>query len=69
MANRIKSRVNKSYVSFSDKCVSISISTGVASQFGKEIHKTKLFEMTDDALYKAKFSGRNKVEIAEAQQG
>ena len=63
VANRIQNQVNISSFYTDGNEIELSISSGVAAISGKQINKKRLLELSDAALYKAKFSGRNKVEI------
>lgn len=61
LANRVRKRVEEFELIFHKSKIKITISAGI-SQF--ELHSsdiTNLFKMADNALYKAKKSGKNKV--------
>jgi diguanylate cyclase (GGDEF)-like protein/PAS domain S-box-containing protein len=63
VANRIYQKISLSSMKVGDKKLTLSISSGVASVTGKSSCRKKLIELSDAALYKAKFSGRNKIEV------
>lgn len=59
-ANRMRQRVSRSQIEGS----SVTISIGVAVYDGNlELDAKELFRLADDALYRAKQSGRNRVEV------
>ncbi len=57
-AERIRSQIENLDLSALDKEVSVTISIGV-SNFSAELTPTLLYQSADEALYKAKESGRN----------
>lgn len=63
VARRIQNQVNISSFYTDGQKIELSISSGVAAVSGKKVTKKRLLELSDAALYKAKFSGRNKVEV------
>ena len=66
VANRMRTSVQSTKFSGELAQTSLTISLGVA-QFSKEVCKTEdeFIKLADDALYRAKANGRNRVEFAE----
>ena len=60
IAERIRSSIEKSNWVHRD----ITVSVGVCTMQGLEIDKTELFRLADEALYRAKEDGRNRVVVA-----
>jgi len=65
VANRIKNAINNLSHRVNDKNIIVSASLGIASLSGHDVSRDKLIALSDSALYRAKFSGRNKVETKE----
>jgi two-component system cell cycle response regulator len=63
MAERLRSKVADSSVSFEGRSLRVTISAGVASLFtcGESADKTTLLKLADKRLYEAKEGGRNRV--------
>jgi len=64
MMERIRENIEKHKFEIVDKSISITISIGIAGmrQSGASTHR-ELVKYADEALYNAKFNGRNRVEI------
>jgi len=60
VAEKIRERVEKAAFKYEDKTIKITVSVGVGSMNPND-SETTLFKRVDDALYKAKLGGRNKV--------
>lgn len=58
---RLRERVEKNDFSFKDQKLKITISIGYASNLEDAEDATELFSFADEALYKAKESGRNRI--------
>lgn len=68
MAERIRKAIWQQHVAFDDKSIRVSISLGVATLPPSGItSQTALFDRADQALYRAKQKGRNRVEIDESE--
>jgi two-component system chemotaxis response regulator CheY len=68
LAERIRVSVEGSpYTSSSGAAISTTISIGVAAGFGEQLQAPDLILLADNALYRAKRSGRNRTELAEAK--
>lgn len=64
VAQRLRQAVEQCEVRRGDKVLHVTISVGVATFPNKAIHDSKtLIECADKALYRAKDSGRNRVEV------
>jgi len=55
------------FTSSSGAAISTTISIGVATGFGEQLQASDLILLADNALYRAKRSGRNRTELAEAK--
>ena len=55
------------YTSSSGAAISTTISIGVATGFGEQLQASDLILLADNALYRAKRSGKNRTELAEAK--
>jgi diguanylate cyclase (GGDEF)-like protein len=66
LANRVRRGVEQHRINHGDIPIQITISIGVASSetYGTEISRSMLISQCDQALYEAKHSGRNRVELA-----
>ena len=65
MGERLRQAVEDSAVSDGDKTVRVTLSAGGAAYPNQNVeHEDGLIRLADDALYRAKESGRNRVEIA-----
>jgi len=60
-AERISTKVSRERIMVFDETLSVNISVGVATFPQNTLHSDVLLEVADKALYKAKFSGRNRV--------
>jgi len=63
--NQIREAIAGAHFKFKDEPVSLSASFGIA-QFGTEETAEAVFARADEALYRAKEAGRNRVEVAAA---
>ncbi|MEW6556645.1 MAG: sensor domain-containing diguanylate cyclase [Elusimicrobiota bacterium] len=64
IAERLRCNVENTPLEINNKKLKITISIGVVSWYGeKKIDKDKLIKQADDALYKAKREGRNRVRV------
>lgn len=61
VGQRICSAVNCSKIRAFDELIGVTISVGVASYPANTFHSDVLLEVADEALYKAKLAGRNRV--------
>lgn len=68
IADRLREAIGKETVETDGTKVSVTISLGAASASGADIDGQTLIEAADAALYRAKRSGRNKVEAAPAKE-
>lgn len=64
VAERIRTMIETSSFEFGNKMIPVTISLGVASRFPTETNWDQFFKRADEALYKSKQSGRNKVTAA-----
>jgi diguanylate cyclase (GGDEF)-like protein len=65
MGERLRRAVEDSAVADGDKTVRVTISAGGAAYPNLNVeHEEGLIRLADEALYRAKESGRNRVEIA-----
>lgn len=62
VASRINSTLRQSSIMINKQKIYLSGSIGVAAMIGKDISRSTLLELSDAALYKAKYGGRNRVE-------
>jgi len=64
MMERIRENIEKHKFEIADNTINITISIGIAGmrQSGASTHR-ELVKYADEALYNAKFNGRNRVEI------
>jgi diguanylate cyclase (GGDEF)-like protein/PAS domain S-box-containing protein len=63
-AERLRSKVEKLETKFNGKTISVTISLGVATLAGQtDLDTSKLLDHADQAMYIAKQTGRNRVEI------
>jgi diguanylate cyclase (GGDEF)-like protein len=63
-AVRIRAHVSKSPIKFNNSKMQITISVGVAHYPGDAKTREELIEKADNAMYRAKQTGRNKVVVA-----
>lgn len=63
IADYIRKKIEKKKIKFDGGFINITVSGGVAD-FKKEKDFKKVFEQADNALYKAKKTGKNKIVIA-----
>lgn len=63
-SERLRDLVEKSTFSFNGVEINVTISIGFINNKAEEVQPTSLFKLVDNALYRAKNSGRNRVEIA-----
>lgn len=68
IAERIREVVASTPINFNDKTISASISVGVAEML-ETSEQISLMEAADDALYRAKESGRNRVVVSDRDGG
>jgi two-component system cell cycle response regulator len=64
VAERIRTTIETSAFTFEGKNIPVTISVGVASRLSSEAQWEALFQRADEALYKSKQSGRNRVTAA-----
>ena len=64
VAERIRTTIETSVFEFEGKTIPVTISLGVASRMLNETSWEQLFKRADEALYKSKQSGRNRVTAA-----
>jgi two-component system, cell cycle response regulator len=64
VAERIRTTIESSVFEFEGKTIPVTISLGVASRIYSESSWEQLFKRADEALYKSKQSGRNRVTAA-----
>ncbi|MEZ9140062.1 MULTISPECIES: diguanylate cyclase [unclassified Shewanella] len=65
IADRLRNGIASQSFQFDDETVEFTVSLGVAVLSDSHTALTTLVKQADDALYQAKFSGRNKVYLAE----
>jgi diguanylate cyclase (GGDEF)-like protein len=64
IAERLREAIADTPVKFADKLIPMTLSLGVAvREEGNSVDATTLLHVADQALYKAKHSGRNRVEV------
>jgi diguanylate cyclase (GGDEF)-like protein len=64
VAERIRTTIESAGFQFEGKTIPVTISLGVASRIPNETQWEILFQRADDALYRSKQSGRNRVTAA-----
>lgn len=64
VAERIRATIEASSFVFEGKTIPVTISIGVASRIANELTWDALFSRADEALYRSKQSGRNRVTAA-----
>jgi two-component system, cell cycle response regulator len=64
VAERIRTTIESTVFEFEGKTIPVTISLGVASRVYSESSWEQLFKRADEALYKSKQSGRNRVTAA-----
>lgn len=69
LAERLRLAVSSAHIVAKDKTVAVTISIGVATMAADEASVDTLFARADCALYRAKESGRDRVEVATATLG
>ncbi len=67
LAQRIRRGIEQMHITYDDRKIPVTISCGIASTevVNGNITRTELIERSDQALYRAKKSGRNRVEVDE----
>ncbi|MCS6789346.1 MAG: diguanylate cyclase, partial [Patescibacteria group bacterium] len=63
IADHIRQKIERKKIKFDGGFIKITISGGV-SDFKKEINFKKVLGLADNALYKAKKTGKNKIIVA-----
>lgn len=68
LAQRVRRGVEQLLIQYNDLTISVTVSVGLASSGMKETSESRstLISQSDQALYRAKTNGRNRVEIAQA---
>ena len=61
LAEEIRTQIYKEVFVFKDKKMKLTVSQGVATLLDQVTNAEVLLKLADDALYKAKTTGRNKV--------
>lgn len=64
VAERIRSTIESTHFQFEGKTIPVTISIGAASRLPQETQWESLFQRADEALYKSKQTGRNRVTAA-----
>lgn len=63
LADRIRKLVQRTEIPFEEGTLKITVSAGVATLRGEDAEGEQLLKSADDALYRAKANGRNRVEV------
>lgn len=63
IVDRIRNRIEKASINYKDKIISTTCSFGICTFKGSAIEVNEFLEASDKALYRAKYNGRNKIEV------